>query len=312
MVTHVPHASVAATCAICGGTMTPWLHDVADPQTHEIFAIHRCPNCGVGATQPQPERLDAYYGEQYYGDRHGLTARYCMWRRCGWLERVARRHGRLLDVGCGNGGFMAAAAARGWNVAGVEVGQAARDRASAIGPVFAELSAVPADARFDVITLWHSFEHFVEPRVAIQQLRHHLVDQGVIIIAVPDAGGVQAAVFGPVWFHFDVPRHLYHFTQRSLGLLLSSEGLPVRRWGHQELEYDLFGWIQSALNRAGATHNGLFASLTGKPHDSSRSEIIASYAATAALLPPALVATLVTAVSGRGGTLIAVASKRSL
>jgi hypothetical protein len=83
----------------------------------------------------------------------------------------------------------------------------------------------------------------------------------------------------------------------------------VRHWSHQELEYDLFGWVQSAVNRLGATHNALFASLTGKPHDASAKEIAASYALAAALVPPALLATITTSAIGHGGTLFAVASR---
>ena len=310
MVAHVSTTADAHTCASCGGMMTPWLPAVVDPQTLEVFAIQRCTACGLGTTRPQPETLERYYGERYYGDRHGITHRYCLWRRCRLLDRATRTRGRLLDVGCGNGGFMAAAVTRGWKVAGVEFGATARDRASTIGQVFTDLAALPAAERFEVITLWHSLEHFVDPRGVVRQLRAHLADDGALLIAVPDAGGVQAALFGQAWFHLDVPRHVHHFTQRALDLLLTEEGFDVRRWLHQELEYDLFGWIQSAINRAGATHNGLFASLTGKRHDVSAVEIIASYLAAAALLPPAAIATAATSALGRGGTLVAVAVKR--
>jgi SAM-dependent methyltransferase len=294
-------------CAVCGELTTLWQVSVVDPQTHETFSVRRCPRCGLGRTRPQPDDLGSYYGNKYYGDRHGLTEGFCNWRRCRLLQRAATHSGRLLDVGSGDGAFMAAASRHGWEVVGVEIGPAAA--ASTAGPVVAELSALPCHVRFEAITLWHSLEHFANPRAVVRQLRHHLADDGILVVAVPDAGGVQAALFGRSWFHLDVPRHLHHFTRLSLETLLTSEGFVVRQWRHQELEYDVFGWVQSALNRIGRTPNGLFASLTRKHHEASRFEIVSGYFLAAALVPGAVTATLITAALGRGGTLIAIAGK---
>jgi len=69
-----------------------------------------------------------------------------------------------------------------------------------------------------------------------------------MVIAVPDAGGFQAKLFGRKWFHLDVPRHLYHFDSASMRQLINAVGFEIKGQFHQEFEYDLMGWTQSALN----------------------------------------------------------------
>jgi len=158
----------------------------------------------------------------------------------------AARAGHLLDVGCGDGTFLLAARAAGWSVAGTEMNTAPARQAGL--DVYAAISDVRSLAPFDSITLWHTFEHLTDPRATLGEIRGLLSPKGVLIIAVPNAGGLQARAFGAKWFHLDVPRHLYHFTRPSLANLLRSEGfIPFREW-HQEFEYDLLGWSQSALN----------------------------------------------------------------
>ena len=42
-----------------------------------------------------------------------------------------------------------------------------------------------------------------------------LAPHGLLLIAVPNAAGWQARLFGPRWLHRDVPRHLFHFNPHS-------------------------------------------------------------------------------------------------
>ena len=92
-----------------------------------------------------------------------------------------------------------------------------------------------------------------------------LSPSGVLVVAVPNARSPQARVFGANWLHLDVPRHLWHFSGRSLEGAFERHGLaPAARWNH-ELEYDLFGWAQSALNVVLSPANEFFRQLTGKP-----------------------------------------------
>ena len=63
-----------SSCATCGEPVRPFLSEVTDPQTRELFSVLRCDGCGLGHTSPQPSDLGRYYGPSYHGGRHGFTA----------------------------------------------------------------------------------------------------------------------------------------------------------------------------------------------------------------------------------------------
>jgi SAM-dependent methyltransferase len=296
-------------CPVCDGGLREALTGVLDPQSGEAFGIVRCSRCQLGITVPQPEDLGRYYGERYYGDRHGITRRYCMWRRIRLIKRVTRSAapGTLVDVGCGDGSFLLEAKRAGWSVIGTEV----NDRIPAPGlEIWGSLDELRRRAPFGCITLWHSLEHLTEPAETLADLARMLVPGGTLVAAVPDSGGLQARWFGRHWFHLDVPRHLYHFGLPSLRAALDRAGLDVVGVWHHEAEYDSFGWIQSALNRIMPCPNILFDALTRRPRRVSRARVAANAALACVMLLPALIATVVSTWMGQGGTIIVAARRR--
>lgn len=300
-------------CNACGAVRppVPRLSAVRDPQSTERFAILRCEACGVGHTSPEPEDLAPYYGPAYYGNRHSFTERYCAARRVRLLWQATRaRSGKLLDIGCGDGTFLLAAKEHGWTVAGTEIGGAKEISKRTGLDVRDSLGEVGDIAPFDAITMWHTLEHFREPHAIVAAARERLKADGTFIVAVPDAAGLQATVFKDKWFHLDVPRHLYHFDRASLTSMLDRAGFRVTRWHHLEIELDVFGWLQSALNAVMPQPNVLFQSLTGKPRTSGAGQLALSYALGTMLGPAALAATAVGTLARRGATLIAIARPR--
>jgi len=302
------NSSGPTTCHACGSTrpLIERIPSVRDPQSTEHFAIRACPDCGVGITSPVPEDLGKYYGPLYYGGRHSFTADYCTARRVRLLTQHAPRPGNLLDIGCGDGSFLLGARKAGWAVSGTEIGGAAELSKATGLTVHDSLESVD-NGRFDVVTMWHTLEHFRDPFATVDSARKKLAPGGLFIVAVPDANGLQAALFGKSWFHFDVPRHLFHFDRSSLSTMMKRASFSVSEWHHMEIELDIFGWMQSALNRVMPEPNVLFQSLTGKPRMASRGQLAASYVLGTALGPAAVAATALGGAMGRSATLIAIA-----
>jgi SAM-dependent methyltransferase len=284
--------------------------NVRDSQTGEAFDLIRCSLCELGVTVPAPNNLERYYGERYYGGRHAMTQRYCLRRRMRLVERVTwgAPRGKLVDVGCGDGSFLLEARRSGWTVLGTEVGE---QIPSSDLEIRGSIDDLRTSAPFDCVTLWHSLEHLRSPGEALTELARMLRPGGTLLLAVPDSRGWQARLFGRHWLHLDVPRHLYHFSLTSLRTAFDRAGLDVIRVRHHEGEYDLFGWIQSALNSIMPRPNILFDALTRRPRSVSYTVIAVNLALAGLLLVPAFAATVLSGRAGRGGTLVVAGRRRT-
>jgi SAM-dependent methyltransferase len=281
---------------------------VADTHTRETFGIAACTECGLGETYPQPVELGRFY-DGYHGGRHSFTAAYCVRRHLRFLRQIAgvAQGRRLLDVGCGDGAFLVAAGRQGWRVAGTEMGQTVL-RAKGL-KVWEDLAQASELAPYDCVTLWNSLEHMTAPRGVIQQASALLAPGGTMLVAVPNAEGFQASVFGSKWFHLDVPRHLFHFGPRSLARILEGAGLRVTRTFHLEAEIDVFGWTQGALNLVFREPNIFFHQLTGKPTDAGRISKAVNFAAGVLLTGLALPLTAAGYLGGKGAILVMAARR---
>ena len=300
------------TCNVCGEELEPLYPEVVDPLTHEVFSIVRCRRCRLGHTVPRPENLGHYYAEGYYGNRHNFTLNHCNKRRMGFIAAAVpkRKVMHLLDIGCGDGSFLLAARDAGWQVMGTELNP---ERARTVGlDVKESIDQIHGNGRFDCITMWHTLEHMRDIPSLLARATLLLAPQGRLIIAVPDAGGLQARLFGPRWFHADVPRHLFHFDAVALRSALTAAGFTIRRQWHQEIEYDLLGWSQSSLNCLLPSPNVFYNVLTGKRGAEGPiarlSGIVLGPLLTVLFLPFLAAGTLLR----KGGTLIVAATRRDM
>ena len=138
--------------------------------------------------------------------------------------------GRLLDVGCGNGEFLARMRAAGWQVEGLDPDPAAVELAKRAGLAVDEgtLSSVePRLARYDAITLSHVIEHVHDPLATLQACYAALRPGGVIWIDTPNLEARGHRRFGRDWFPLEPPRHLAIFTASSLRSLLERAGFTA-------------------------------------------------------------------------------------
>ena len=299
-----------SSCSGCGGPVETCLRRVEDNLSGELFSVARCSACGLGHTSPVPEDLAPYYGERYYGNRHGFTANYCTARRMRFVARAnppntigqPRPPRRLLDIGCGEGTFLLEAQRQGWEVYGVEINPAPA-RAAGLH-VASSIEELASFAPFQCITLWHSLEHISDPRATLGKLRELLAPGGAILVAVPDAGGLHAGLFGRHWFPLDVPRHIHHFNRQSLTRMLADSGLAVTANQHQEIEYDLYSFNMSVLKTFMKRPVDCFEFLVGRPRRVSRARMAMAVLISAALAPVTLAMTFLGSVARKGGTLI--------
>jgi SAM-dependent methyltransferase len=236
-----------------------------------LFDIVQCVACAARYIDPQPvgDTLGAYYAntdrraypnhqvgadlhlppagtghlvaaELGYPTRDGAAPDAAATRAArAWLDDPDRRWrvppwtgaGRLLDVGCGTGSYLAAMKALGWDVTGVDLFDDVARAVSERHGVPVQAGRLPEldlpDGGFDVVTMWHMIEHAPDPCVLVARARELLADGGLLLMGVPVYDSDEEALLGGSWLGYDVPRHLFTFSRERLRTFLEGQGFTV-------------------------------------------------------------------------------------
>ena len=143
-----------------------------------------------------------------------------------------KREGKLLDLGCGDGRFLAMAA-RQFDVTGVELSeraaQAAKERVPQ-APIFVSPvtdAGVQSDS-FDMVTQFGYIEHEWQPRLGLETAFRALKSGGVLVIKTPNYASWNRIFMGKNWCGIHIPSHCNYFTPCTLGRMLRKAGFDPR------------------------------------------------------------------------------------
>ncbi|MCC9135673.1 class I SAM-dependent methyltransferase [Pontibacter silvestris] len=229
-------------CPICGKQEFKNFLVVNDNAvSKESFVIVECENCTFKFTNPRPdeESLSKYYESEEYishsNIKTGIINRaYHVVRsittkqKVELINRYAHSKGSILDYGCGTGVFLGACKKDGWEIRGVEPNAKAREIASTETEeiIASDLQDIEGE-KFEVITLWHVLEHIHKLNETMDSILSLLQEDGTMIIAVPNADSHDAKQYKENWAAYDVPRHLYHFTQSTMKRFLKKHKMKL-------------------------------------------------------------------------------------
>ncbi|WP_412987451.1 class I SAM-dependent methyltransferase [Pontimicrobium sp. IMCC45349] len=196
-------------------------------------------------TFPQPEeaKLSDYYKSEDYISHtdakrnlfekvYHLVKGVSLKRKLKLINSFHTDKKKLLDVGCGTGDFLQVAKQNDWIVSGIEPNENARTLANkkTNNSVFEVEQLLKFDSEsFDVITLWHVLEHLPKLNEHISILKKLLKPNGRLVIAVPNYKSFDAMHYKNFWAAYDVPRHLWHFSQTSISKLFSKVDMIVEK-----------------------------------------------------------------------------------
>ncbi|MDJ0847468.1 MAG: class I SAM-dependent methyltransferase [Kiloniellales bacterium] len=242
------------SCPICGS---------ADPRVRyrlSEFRILDCRSCTQTYLRPlpSPENIQALFAELYTGGHTSLAELEGYYDFCYrdepdnplvrryelWLDAVERQRppGRLLDVGCGTGLFMAVAKRRGWEPFGVDASEEATEHARnelGLDVWIGEFSDFPpGQDGFDAITGWDIIEHARDPVGLLRTARRCLAPGGVVALSTPNQRSVLDVVAGNLYRlsgglvkgpleKFYIDQHFLYFTPGTLARSLERAGLEV-------------------------------------------------------------------------------------
>lgn len=149
-----------------------------------------------------------------------------------WIEALTKTGGRaLLDIGCSVGAFLKVAKARGWDVAGVEIGNAsaayARDQL-ALRVHTGSLYEFAETGNYDAVSFLEVIEHLEQPAQALQRIHALLKKDGLLLLSTPNYDSLFRRLFGARWWVVNCEdEHIMFFTPRTLKKMLQDQGFEV-------------------------------------------------------------------------------------
>jgi SAM-dependent methyltransferase len=182
-----------------------------------------------------------------------------------WIRQYVTQ-GHMLDYGAGTGAFALSAQQQGWHVDVYETSQNALDILKQ-----RQLTVVTQPLQpnhYDVITLWHVFEHINNPKGALDSFFTALKPGGVLVLAVPNADSWDAKHYKSFWAAYDVPRHRWHYNKHAitfLGRQASFELVSIKNMYWDAFYIALLSeqYRNANMPWLKALYKGLFANLKG-------------------------------------------------
>lgn len=230
-------------CPICLSNNLAFFSEVVDHfGTKEIFTLKKCQVCTTLLTTPKPtsDSITKYYKSASYishGDSKGgfFDFLYQQIQSINFQKKynLLRKHTRQikhLDYGCGTGAFINYLNNKNWETTGIEPDNNARHLAKKHNPsstITAAINDLDSSQTFTSITLFHVLEHVHAIESTLHSLIERLSNDGILIIALPNYNSHDARYYSQFWAAYDVPRHLYHFSQTSVQHLAKRFGLNI-------------------------------------------------------------------------------------
>jgi 2-polyprenyl-3-methyl-5-hydroxy-6-metoxy-1,4-benzoquinol methylase len=255
----------------------------------EIYQVELNTTYEMLVTKPVPKNLADYYKSEDYISHtdskksiidkvYQAVKNVTLKRKLKLINSFETVSKNILDVGAGTGDFLKVCKDNSWNVFGVEPSLDARSIANQKGVTLKENLSEINNQKFKVITLWHVLEHVENLSDYVSQLKELLSEDGRLIIAVPNYKSYDAKHYKEFWAAFDVPRHLWHFSQTSIGKIFSEQNMIIEKT--LPMKFDSYyvsllseKYKTGKMNPIRAFYRGCLSNLKAK-HNSEYSSLI--------------------------------------
>jgi len=254
-------------CDFCGEKNGKLLFVNFDHLTkkNKFFNLIKCGKCGLVYLSPKPKNIKKYYLDNYEPyNPHSKDLYFSFYQTlvksfykkkktlidlsksvfCRiFYPQPTSECGKILDIGCGNGGYLSILKDGGWEVYGLDFSKKAVDFAQNerglinIKQARTEILDYPNNF-FDLITMNHLIEHLPNPKKTLIEAKRVLKTGGIISITTPNFSSLNEKIFKTNWFPLETPRHLFLFEAKVLIKLIGEiDGLRVTKVKHDYSSY---------------------------------------------------------------------------
>jgi 2-polyprenyl-3-methyl-5-hydroxy-6-metoxy-1,4-benzoquinol methylase len=246
-------------CRLCNSSKNEKIMESFDMHGRHInnekdrFSLFRCSECECVFLAGVPINQN-YYAKYYKEGYYENSGKGLMNWTLGYLMLLSRRRKEkiiikqkkikekisILDVGCGDGNFLANLNPGKFEINGVEINEEGRRLGLEKGvKVYEKIEKVEEGKRFDVITMWHVLEHIEKPQEFVKSLKGLLKDNGVLVFQIPNTDGLGFRFGKKFWFHLDSPRHLTLCNKKSIKKLCKLTGFGLVDIKNEFYDYPL-------------------------------------------------------------------------
>lgn len=147
-------------------------------------------------------------------------------RMIAWLDNVFQlsSQGSLLEIGCGNGGFLASFSSHRpqWDLTGLDIADNGRNTIESISNakfIKGSVEVLDREKKYDLVVLSHTLEHIPHPQLLLRSIIERLSENGLLFIEIPDLASAP--------FDILVADHCSFFTAQTLSYLVQESGFDV-------------------------------------------------------------------------------------
>jgi len=193
---------------------------------NNTFTLVKC-KCDFIFLNPRPDihSIKKYYSNQYLSNqlRESFFFKKMQYISFNWkykiISKVSENYtGTSLDIGSGNNSFSNFLESKGWNTLSYDLNNKYLDISDMIRL---------EDNSIDLITMWHSIEHFHNINDIFKIIKKKIKSTGYLIIACPNIDAAEISILKDNWIAYDIPRHIYHFNPQSLDTYVSKFNFKV-------------------------------------------------------------------------------------
>lgn len=224
-------------CYLCGST--EFNRRAGSVRDNPNLKILECASCGLVFLSSFDHVKDSFYeSSEMHGENIPDVQAWLKVtavddeRRFQYLKSVLPNR-KLLDFGCGAGGFLLKARELAAAVSGVEAESRLKNHFQNHNlTVYQKLSDIPRNIfkkGYDIVTMFHVLEHLPDPKSVLGELSKMLEDNGQIIIEVPNANDALLTLYyNEPFSNFTYwSCHLFLYTVKTLQMLFDQVNLKV-------------------------------------------------------------------------------------
>ena len=174
--------------------------------------LHRCRSCHLSFRWPRltKDELDGLYCQTPVGNWQYSPSSRTDWRIAEkWIHRYNER-GRILDIGCYDGGFLSFMGEK-YKHYGIEINQEAARRARArnieiVGADFDDIAKLSAE--FDIVVAMDVIEHAENPAALLDSMSRAVRSGGLLMVSTGNTESWPWRMMGSRYWYCTVSEHI--------------------------------------------------------------------------------------------------------